>query len=206
MSAIYLVRHGDTFAPGEAPRRIGARTDLPLVASGRVQAWRLRAWFDAAGLVFDTAWTSDLRRARETLAILGAGAMPPVIAAWLGEIDHGPDENRPEAEVRARVGDAALLAWDRDAVPPDGWRVDADARLAGWRAFLDDQREQDGTAVLVTSNGAARFALLAVPDLAEQSRALPSLKLRTGAWGRLCWTGARWTIDGWDERPPTPDI
>lgn len=203
MSAIVVVRHGDTFAPGEAPRRIGARTDPPLAENGREQARRLRAWFDAAGFTFGSAWASDLRRTRDTLAILTSGTGTPVTAAeWLREIDHGADEDRPEAEVRARLGEAAIAAWDRDAVPPDGWHVGVAARIASWRAFLDERRGQDGTDLLVTSNGAARFALLASRDLAEQARALPSLRLRTGAWGRLHWSGERWMIDCWDERPP----
>jgi len=203
MSVILVVRHGDTFAPDETPRRIGSRTDPPLTDGGREQARRLRACFDAAGLTFRRAWTSELRRTRETLAILTSGTATPVATVeWLREIDHGVDEDRPETAVRARIGAAALAAWDRDAVPPVGWHVDVAARIAGWRAFLDERRGQDGVDLLVTSNGAARFAVLASPDLAEQARALPSLRLRTGAWGRLRWSGERWLIERWDERPP----
>lgn len=202
MSAVTIVRHGDTFAPGEPPRRIGARTDPPLVASGREQASRLRAAFDAAGVAFASAFTSPLRRTRETLDILIAGSgVPAATADWLAEIDHGPDEDQPEAAVIARIGCAALAAWEHHAAPPSGWVVNAAARLAWWRAFLDAGRAAPGEQLLVTSNGAARFALLAHPGLAHDARALPSLKLRTGAWGRLRWSGDRWRIERWDERP-----
>ncbi|MGA3882329.1 histidine phosphatase family protein, partial [Bacillus pumilus] len=44
-----IVRHGNTFAAGEPPRRIGARTDLPLTAQGQAQAEALGAHFAALG-------------------------------------------------------------------------------------------------------------------------------------------------------------
>lgn len=199
MSAtLYVVRHGNTFGPHEPPRRIGARSDPPLVESGRVQA---RA---VGRALARTRWAEVLcspqRRARETAAlILGSDAPAPPTAPWLAEVDHGPDEDRPEAAVAARVGAAALAAWDRDATPPPGWAVDAPGRLAGWRAFL--ARADLGTRLVVTSAGAARFALLADERLREAARALPSLKLRTGAWGRLERDEGGWRIAEWDRRP-----
>ncbi len=38
---LYIVRHGNTFEPDEPPRRIGRRTDLPLVESGRAKEDKL---------------------------------------------------------------------------------------------------------------------------------------------------------------------
>lgn len=206
MSTITIVRHGDTFAPGEPPRRVGARTDLPLVASGRAQAARLRAAFDAEERRFDRAWTSPLKRTCETAAVLLAGTATALdTAAWLAEIDHGPDENRPEDQVLARIGADTLARWERDAEVPPGWRVDAAARLAGWRGFLADAAQDGGERLVVTSNGAARFALLADAALSAQARALPSLKLRTGAWGRLRCEQGDWRLAAWDRRPaPLP--
>lgn len=179
-----IVRHGDTFAPGETPRRIGARTDLPLVASGRAQAVALAAEFAERELTFDRVLCSPLRRTRETAGIIAPGRIEAV--GWLREIDHGPDENRTEEEVLARIGRDALDAWQRAATPPPGWQVDAEERLAAWRTIMSDARR---SILLVTSNGAARFALLAL--------GLPPGKIRTGAYGVI--------EDGrlvcWDRRP-----
>ena len=61
-----------------------------------------------------------------------------------------------------------------------GWIVDAARRLAGWRSLWTTG---EGHVLIVTSNGAARFALQSDPGLAAQARDLPSLKLRTGAFG-----------------------
>ncbi len=202
MSAtLTIVRHGDTFAPGEAPRRIGARTDLPLVASGEAQVRALGAAFAGEGVRFDRVLVAPLRRTRSTAElILGELAAPPLVETcdWLAEIDHGPDEDQPEARVVARIGAQALARWDRALVPPPGWRVDAPARATGWRGLLEAAR---GHVLLVTSNGAARFVFGADVALGEQAAALPSLKLRTGAWGRLVREASGWRIAAWDVRP-----
>jgi broad specificity phosphatase PhoE len=197
-----IVRHGNTFAPGEAPRRIGAATDLPLVESGRAQALRLADHFEGRGWRFDRVLASPLSRTRETAAlILSRQADPPAIepCPWLAEIDHGPDENRTEPEVVARIGAAALAAWDAEGIAPPGWHVDAEARQVAWRAFF--AARPPGMSLLVTSNGAARLGLLADPGLAGQAAVLPSLKLATGAFGLLALEPDGPRLLAWDERP-----
>lgn len=186
MRRLVIVRHGNTFAPGEAPRRIGAPTDLPLIESGRDQARALADHFAAQPLTFDRVLASPLRRTRETAELIAPGRLES--AEWLREIDHGPDEDRTEAEVLARIGRDALDAWERDGTPPPDWRVDAEARIDAWRRVLADAR---GSTLLVTSNGAARFALIAL--------GLPPAKIRTGAYGVI--EGAPWTVTAWDRRP-----
>jgi broad specificity phosphatase PhoE len=176
---VVIARHGDTFGPGEVVRRIGARTDLPLVENGRAQASALAAHLPAVARVL----AAPLRRTTE-FARLATGR-EPAIAHWLAEIDHGPDEGQPEAAVRARLGDA-LDRWEQDAVPPPGWVIDAEARLAAWRAFI---ARPGPDALLVTSNGAARFALLAI---GERPR-----RLRTGAYGVV----QDGRLVAWDVRP-----
>lgn len=198
--SVTIVRHGDTFAPGVAPRRIGARTDLPLVASGRAQGAALGAAFAQAGQRFDRALTAPLARSRETLAlILAAQSAAPTVetADWLNEIDHGPDEDMPEDAVVARIGTAAIAAWDRDALAPADWNVDAERRLAGWSALWASEA---GNILLVTSNGAARFALLSDPGLRAQAAALPTLKLRTGAFGTIVRDEGGLRLHDWNRR------
>ena len=196
---VTIVRHGNTFEAGEAPRRIGARTDLPLVASGAAQADALGAAF--AGDTFDRALAAPLRRTRATAeAILAAQPDAPAImtADWLTEIDHGPDEDQGEDAVIARIGHDALAAWDADARVPDGWTVDAERRIAGWR---DLWKRGAGRALIVTSNGAARFALLSDAGLRAQAAGLPSLKLRTGAYGTIVRDAGGLRLVDWDRRP-----
>jgi broad specificity phosphatase PhoE len=182
----FVVRHGNTFAPGEPPRRIGARTDLPLVASGRAQARALAAHFADRDVRFTRVLCSPLRRTRETAALIAPGA-PTEPAEWLREIDHGPDEGCTEAEVIARIGADALERWEADAVAPPGWIVDAEERIAAWRRLLSSLSA--GETLLVTSNGAARFLCLALK--------LGPAKLRTGAYAEV----ADGRLLTWDRRP-----
>ncbi|MEJ7927136.1 histidine phosphatase family protein [Sphingobium sp. AN641] len=204
MRRLFIVRHGNTFGPGEAPRRVGVRTDIPLVESGERQAAALGEWFAREGINFNRALSGPLIRTRQTAqAILNASAEPCDlgIADFLAEIDHGPDENAIEDDVIDRIGHDAIAAWDERAEAPDGWQVDREGRIAAWRAFLADV--VPGNSLLVTSNGAARFALLATQALAEQARRTGrNLKLRTGAYGEIEQRGPDdFTIVSWDERP-----
>ena len=186
MTRIVIIRHGNTFDPGETVRRVGRGTDLPLSVSGRAQADALgRALAGEVRAVL----SSPLRRTRETASVFG---LPVATDDRLLEIDYGPDEGQPEAEVVARLGGDVIAAWDRDAVVPQGWLVDPDTIRADWLALLGEAR--DGTAI-VTSNGVARFLL----DVAEHG-GVPR-KLRTGSYGVVEGEPGAWRIAAWDERP-----
>jgi probable phosphoglycerate mutase len=202
MTRLYIVRHGNTFEAGETPRRIGSRTDLPLTAAGLAQADALGAFFAREDIVFSRALSSPLQRTRATAeAILARQPHPLVLEAadFLAEIDHGPDEDQPEDAVLARVGRAALELWDSEAVPPDGWDVRPDWRRAQWLGFVEDAARSgaDDAILLVTSNGAGRFALSAFG-----LRPTNGTKFRTGSYGLITAGGAgQFRLVEWDKRP-----
>lgn len=226
---LYIVRHGNTFAPGETVLRIGSRTDLPLVESGRAQARHLgRALSDVP---FRRVLSSPLQRALETARIIMAeNTHRPLCEietdAFLTEIDYGPDEGQPEAAVRARLGVKALDRWESHNEPPPGWLVEPESRIAAFRRLADHAVAPDATNadasdatdaidatnaalhgpfLLVTSNGVARFALTALiaPDMPGISgEAAPPGKLRTGAYGVIdIDAGGRGRLVAWDVRP-----
>ncbi len=58
-----------------------------------------------------------------------------------------------------------------------------------------------GRVLIVTSNGAARFALISDEALRSQASGLPSLKLRTGAYGVIAREQGRLRLVAWDRRP-----
>ena len=187
MRRLLVIRHGNTFDPGDVVRRVGRGTDLSLSSSGSAQAVALG---HALSGQIARSVCSPLARTRQTAAALGA---PVSLDSRLLEIDYGPDEGLPEADVVARLGDAAIAAWDRDAVVPPGWRVDPDALRADWRDLLAEA--EDGTA-FVTSNGVARFLLdVCAHDGAQR-------KLRTGSYGVVEGTPGAWRITAWNVRPP----
>lgn len=201
MTRLVIVRHGNTFEAGEPPRRIGARTDLPLTAAGVAQAEALARHFAANGVSFDRVLSGELKRTRRTAeAIVGTQPIEP--AAFLTEIDHGPDEGQPETAVISRLGNDAITLWETQWVAPEGWEVGAQWRLLAWREFVERVAEElpDGTILLVTSNGAARFALAALGLKLGENRA--GVKFRTGSYGVVqVGSGADFRLLGWDIRP-----
>lgn len=199
MNRLVIVRHGNTFEAGEVPRRIGSRTDLPLTATGEAQAEALGALF--SGSPFTRALSGPLQRTRRTAeTILQHQPAPPPLelSDLLLEIDHGPDEDRTETDVLARIGADALAQWETSLVAPPGWKVDTERRVMGWRALFAEHRQAGGDWLLVTSNGAARFALKALEGAGNQ----PHHKLRTGAFGEIG-TGenTHYHVISWDRRP-----
>ncbi len=193
---LHIVRHGNTFDKGDIVTRVGGRTDLPLSISGTAQAEALARHF--ATTSFTTARSGPLKRTRETArAILAAQPNAPELTTdlFLREIDYGPDENRPEEDVIARIGKPALDAWERDSIPPPGWRVDPAAIIGNWQELFSDLAEEEGDHLIVTSNGIARFALAAA------SAHRPDAKLPTGGYGVIELTPEPVVLH-WNLRPP----
>ncbi len=201
---LIIARHGNTFDPGEVVRRVGVGTDLPLSSSGRAQATRLGVHLRTAQLLPDALYVSTLKRTQQTALLAMQAAQHNVmqqVSAQFNEIDYGPDEGKPEDEVVARLGKAALQGWDEDGVVPTGWRVDPAALAAMWRDFSAQtlRDRPDVVTMVVTSNGIARFApLIAGPMAAFKAQYAP--KLSTAAYGLLVHDGAAWRIDGWNIR------
>lgn len=200
MPRLFVVRHGNTFDKGDIVTRVGGRTDLPLSASGRAQADALAAHF--ADTRFSAALASPLERTRATArAILSRRSDAPalLIRPFLREIDYGPDENQPEEAVAARLGEAALKAWDDYGTPPPGWLVDPAAIRAGWKTLLADiaALPADANILTVTSNGTARF----LPDIVNKKPATLDRKLKTGAWGEISISPEHSEITVWNVRP-----
>lgn len=181
---IIICRHGNTFDKGDVVLRVGARTDLALSESGKVQIEKLKQFFhpDRSTFKFDRAFCSTLRRTRESAQKILEGSHPASLKqkAFLKEIDYGIDEGRPETDVITRLGAAAITEWDTTAIVPDGWHVDPEQIRANWKTFLKEMSETPGDVLVVTSNGIARFCLDVVDEIVCE---IPSIKLSTAAFG-----------------------
>ena len=111
---LYLIRHGATEANLARPYRIqGRRSDPPLAALGVRQAEATRDFL--AGRPIDHCYTSPLRRARQTAAIVAAAhGLVPVALPALTECDVGRWEGLDWGAVRA----AEPEAYDRFHADP----------------------------------------------------------------------------------------
>ncbi|HEX2035425.1 MAG TPA: histidine phosphatase family protein [Chloroflexota bacterium] len=181
-----LVRHGETIWSGEG--RYAGHSDIPLSETGRAQVRRLARLLPGEPL--SAAYTSDLRRAVETLELLlegGAGkrgdpgqATPPVVRRCpeLRELHFGSWEGQTYAELAVHAGAAEVLAGE--AAPPGGESLTQLAhRLQRFLTVLrdpssDGQRPRGGrrTALIVTHGGPLRVLLCLLLGLppAEQWR------------------------------------
>lgn len=207
VTTLIIARHGNTFSPGEEPRRVGLHSDLPLVESGQEQAVKLGAYLKAHSLLPDFIFTSSLQRTRQT-AILAAHemgiAVPEQALDIFNEIDYGTDENKPEAAVKERIGEQALADWEKKGVMPDGWTPSAETIKKNWQGFADSlfETRRGSRTLIVTSNGIARFALNLTGKW-DEMRETHGLKLATGAFSVLTRRddSAGWVVVGWNIRP-----
>jgi len=203
MFDLIIVRHGNTFDPGDTVTRVGGRTDLPLSSSGRAQADALGRHFAVTPLTSITS--SPLARTWQTAQAVHAaqpsGTPAPQAHVFLKEIDYGPDENQPEEAVTARLGADALRRWDEDADMPEDWspRPEELRRLwDAWITTLADFHRDGEIHMVVTSNGVARFAL----DVMSLDRRPETIKLKTAAFGRFrVDSGLQATVMDWNVRP-----
>jgi len=206
VTTLIVARHGNTFGPNDTPTRVGARTDLPLVDSGKRQAERLGDYLLENDWQPDRVFTSTLQRSRTmaTIALTRCNlSLECEPRSTFDEIDYGPDENRPEVEVVARIGQAAIDAWNERAEVPLGWKVNPMDVISNWQRFADELISLEQRVVLVvTSNGIARFAPHLTGDFGGfLARFEP--KLSTGAVGilRHNQNEDNWVVDDWNVRP-----
>ena len=201
MTQLIIARHGNTFGPTDTPTRVGKRTDLPLVKSGIDQAIAIGEYFKKNHNTPDIIYSAELKRTQETAAY----ALPNhkiTSLACFNEIDYGPDENKPERDVIARIGQAAIDAWNEHAIVPEGWQVDPKAIIKNWLDFaaMIEEKHKSQTIFVVTSNGIARFAPYLTGDF-EGFCKKHTIKLKTGALCIFNKTSANWEVTDWNVRP-----
>ena len=148
MTRLYVVRHGNTFERGEAPRRIGARTDLPLTAAGRAQAEalgrHLRVRRSGSARALSAASCKRTRATAEAILTRQSTRWRSSTPSSSPRSITGPTRTSPESAVLARIGRSALELWETELVPPPGWDAGAEWRLPAWRDFAEGMRGRRG--------------------------------------------------------------
>lgn len=201
---LLLVRHGNTFAPGDKVVTVGRKQDLPLVASGRHQAEVLAERLKALAIPPGVLLCGPLRRARETAQIIAAPLdMEPQIDARLDELDYGRWAGLSDPEIAARFGEHPLRAWrDRGIWPTDaGWEDTEAEVLARVRALAMEAAAAGGVTVAVSSNGVLRSFLKLIPGAFEARADAMQLKMATGHVGLLEYFEGHFELRGWNLAP-----
>lgn len=149
---LWLVRHGETVFNRE--NRLQGQADAPLTARGRAQAAALAARLCRKR--FDALYSSDLNRARETVAIvngpLGIGVSETPL---LRERHFGEAQGLLKAEAFAQFPALTKSAGAGTVgdIPPGAERVDR--LLARTQAFLRqvEQNHASGSRLLIVAHG-----------------------------------------------------
>jgi len=167
---ILLAGHGRTADNAEG--RILGRRDPPLDRAGREEAASLAAAVAGAGLA--ALWTSPLRRARETAAVVGAATgLEPVVLDDLVESRRGAWEGRPFGELAAEQPEAfaAFERGDPDFAFPGGESLREQAERT--RVALDAIARGPRPALAIAHAGTIRAALALTGRPVPPERALP---------------------------------
>ena len=120
------------------------------------------------------------------------------ICADFTEIDYGPDENKTEDVVIARIGQQAIDLWNEKAIVPEGWKVDPNQIIETWKKFAEQIADNE-TVLLVSSNGVIRFAPYIVGDYDEFCKT-HDIKVATGAVCVLEFESGKWTCSEWNTK------
>lgn len=207
---LLVVRHGNTFAPGDRVTWVGRHEDLPLVAAGLAQA-------DALGIKLahqrwrpERVLASSLQRTRgfaeRALAAAGWSDIPVERDPRLDEVDYGLWGGLTSAEIEARGDGAALAAWSED----NRWPRVFNEREPEVRARIERLAEElahdtshrprrsPSRVLVVSSNGVMRYFLGLAPGEFARRRAARALKVGTGRVCRLGHDDAGWRVLAWD--------
>ena len=127
MHKVVLLRHGESVWNQE--NRFTGWTDVDLSAKGLVEAKAAGTLMREAGLTFDVAYTSVLKRAIRTcwMALDEMDLLwVPMIRHWrLNERHYGALQGLDKAETAAKHGEAQVKIWRRSYdIPPPALTVD----------------------------------------------------------------------------------
>ena len=202
---LIIARHGNTFEKDEIPRRVGARTDLSITETGINQGKKLGQYLQANGLIPDIVYASRLKRTAQTAeAVIKEIGIKRAIhqSDLFDEIDYGPDENKTDPEMTARIGANAFNAWEQENVMPRDWSPQPDVLRKRWLDFAThcEKNYDDKTVLVVTSNGVARFAPLLANNASDVIPA-GNRKMATGALSILEGSGGLWMLSHWNVKP-----
>ena len=158
MPVLVLVRHGES--QWNLENRFTGWVDVPLSEKGNAEAAAAGDRLKRLGLKFDEAFTSDLKRAQNTLQLilekLGQTGIPVTKDKALNERHYGDLQGLNKAETAKKFGDEQVKIWRRsyDIAPPNGESLkDTAARTI---PYFDDKvvaELKKGKNIIVAAHG-----------------------------------------------------
>lgn len=181
---LVLARHGQS--EWNLKKLFTGWRDPDLTELGVEEARNAGRWLKAQGSQFDVAFTSNLKRAQNTCALIleamGQTGLETIRSEALNERDYGDLSGLNKDDARERWGDAQVHEWRRsyDVPPPGGESLkDTAARVLPFYIQHILPRVMGGERVLVAAHGNSLRALVMVLD-GMTTKTIASLEIATG--------------------------
>ena len=181
---LVLARHGQS--EWNLQKLFTGWRDPELTTLGVEEARNAGRWLKEQGYGFDVAFTSNLKRAQRTCALIleemGLEGIETIRNEALNERDYGDLSGLNKDDARERWGDAQVHQWRRsyDVPPPGGESLkDTAARVLPYYIQFILPRVMAGERVLVAAHGNSLRALVMVLD-GMTTKTIASLEIATG--------------------------
>ncbi|MGU3360391.1 2,3-bisphosphoglycerate-dependent phosphoglycerate mutase [Methylobacterium sp. M6A4_1b] len=181
---LVLARHGQS--DWNLKKLFTGWRDPELTDLGVEEARTAGRWLKEQGYGFDVAFTSNLKRAQRTCALIleemDLGGLETIRNEALNERDYGDLSGLNKDDARERWGDAQVHQWRRsyDVPPPGGESLkDTAARVLPYYIQFILPRVMAGERVLVAAHGNSLRALVMVLD-GMTTKTIASLEIATG--------------------------
>jgi broad specificity phosphatase PhoE len=206
---IYLLRHGNTFGPGDKVVWVGKSLDLPLVESGRAQAAACAEALAAAGVKVGAVYCSSLCRTSEYARIVTERLRleaAPIVDARLDELDYGGWSGLSRDEVLSRFGAEALAGWEKSCLRPanSGWsgsEAQSEAEAREFAAEAVRLGREDEAVLAVSSNGKLRYFLKLAEGAFEARVRRGEFSVKTGNICKLQFVRGCFSVVHWNMTP-----
>ncbi len=185
MGTLILLRHGES--QWNLENRFTGWVDVPLSPKGEQEA--KQAGIKLKPFRFDMAFTSDLKRAQDTLSLAlkeqGQTSIPITKDQALNERHYGDLQGLNKAETAKKYGDDQVKIWRRsyDVKPPgqgaESLKETAERVLPYYRSHIEPQ-VRAGKSVLIAAHGNSLRALVMHLEQLSPEQVL-ELNIPTGA-------------------------
>jgi broad specificity phosphatase PhoE len=202
---LLLSRHGNTFGSGDSVVCAGARNDLPLVPSGKIQAEKLAEYLKKSNIIPTTVYCSPLQRTIE-YAKIAFGTSKAIIDPRLNELDYGDWTGLTTPEIAAKFGLADFENWEKNSLwsKQGNWGSSESRVIQEVQSFSADLTQQygsDDTVLVITSNGRLRYFLTLIPNAFEQHIKNQTFKVATGNICEMVYAHKQWQLIYWNASP-----
>ena len=162
---LVLVRHGQS--EWNLKNLFTGWRDVDLTEKGIAEARAAGRKLKAQGVGFDFAYTSDLKRAQNTLTLIleemGQSNLPVIRNVALNERDYGDLSGLNKDDARKKWGEEQVHTWRRSyAVAPPGGESLRDTGARVWPYYLHtiQPHVMRGEGVLISAHGNSLRALI----------------------------------------------